>query len=442
MRSDPATRRLLAQGCAACLGCLVALVALAAQARAQPPQAPPRPPVLTLEAAVQYALENNPALAAQRQQRGIAEARVVIADTYPYNPLLENRIQGAEGPRTAGITNRTPLEHLIVWPVEWRHQGRYRREVAAAVLSRTEWEIAYQEQTLAVQVIRAYATLLYRRDKLRLLEETIRLNQQLAADLRSLQRPAADVIVAETEVTDTVNLMNAGRELVTTARSDLARLLGVVGAAFEIDGRLDVPPEPRDPSALTELALVRRADLNARREAVAEADATVRLQVADRFGNPSVGPAYTYDPTGVNMFGVQLNVPLPLCNTKRGEIQLARAQHALAIDLLRQTEVNVRQDVAAALLRLGVAEQRAEFYRGKALPDLRNALATMEDLYRKGQPNADFVRVIDIRRKLLRARDGELDALWAVQQARADLLAATGEPALGLCAPPPELGKP
>src|SRR6202011_5440267 len=96
----------------------------------------------------------------------------------------------------------------------------------------------------------------------------------------------ADLIVAETEVTDTINLVNAGRELLTIARSDLARLLGVVGAAFEIDGKLDVPPETWDRSALTALATTRRADLNARREAVAEAAATVRLQIADRFGNP------------------------------------------------------------------------------------------------------------------------------------------------------------
>jgi cobalt-zinc-cadmium efflux system outer membrane protein len=389
-------------------------------------------------AAVRYAMENNPALAAQRQQRGIAAARVVIADTYPFNPLTENRIQGAEGPQSGGITNKVPVEHIVLWEVELCHQGRYRRQGAAAALSRTEYEIAYQEQTLAVQVIRTYATLLYQQEKLRLLEETVRFNQQLAADLRRLQRPAADVIVADTEVTDTITLVNAGRELVTVARSDLGRLLGVVGGAFAIDGKLDVPPQTWEPDALTALAMTRRADLNARREAVAEAAANTSLVRANRWGNPTVGPIYTYDPSGVNAFGVQFNVPLPLVNTHRGEILQSEAEQAQAVYLLRQAEVNVRQDVAAALLRLRVAEQRAEFYRGKALPQLRDALKQMEDLYRDGLGGADFVRVMDIRRKLLRARDGYLDALWAVRQAWADLLAAIGEPALGLCEPSPE----
>src|SRR5580698_11600547 len=46
-------------------------------------------PVLTLEAAVHFALQNNPTLANQRQQHGIAAAQVIIADTYPFNPVLE-----------------------------------------------------------------------------------------------------------------------------------------------------------------------------------------------------------------------------------------------------------------------------------------------------------------------------------------------------------------
>src|SRR5579885_1097198 len=91
------------------VACVCGLPADCAAALAQAPELlPPPRTVLTLEEAVRYALENNPALAAQRQQRGIAAARVVIADTYPFNPVLENRIQGAEGPHAAGITNRTP----------------------------------------------------------------------------------------------------------------------------------------------------------------------------------------------------------------------------------------------------------------------------------------------------------------------------------------------
>jgi hypothetical protein len=42
----------------------------------------------------------------------------------------------------------------------------------------------------------------------------------------------------------------------------------------------------------------------------------------------------------------------------------------------------------------------------------------------------DVLRVIDVHRKLLRARDGYLDTLWELRQAQADLAAALGDPAL------------
>src|SRR5579862_8678496 len=87
-----------------CCAGIIAMVLSAASFGAEPDSNREKP-VLTLEAAVHYALENNPTLAYQRQQHGIAAAHVIIADTYPFNPTLENRIQAATGPASAGITN-------------------------------------------------------------------------------------------------------------------------------------------------------------------------------------------------------------------------------------------------------------------------------------------------------------------------------------------------
>src|SRR5207244_8568580 len=106
-----------------------------------------------------------------------------------------------------GITNSVPLDHLLLLEIEVRGQRKYRRQGAAAGLSRTDWEIAYQEQTLAVQVIRAYIGLIYRQEKLRLIEETLRINQQLVEDTKRLinlgKLKQGDRYTAESEVTVT-----------------------------------------------------------------------------------------------------------------------------------------------------------------------------------------------------------------------------------------------
>jgi outer membrane protein TolC len=167
----------------------------------------------------------------------------------------------------------------------------------------------------------------------------------------------------------------------------------------------------------------------------------LRLTVANRFGNPTLGPAYTLDNTSVSNVGAQLNFPLPVFNVHRGEIAQAQAQVGRAVLDLRNAEVVVRQDVRAALTRLTAARDRVEVYRSQLLPDLRNALEGIQRLFLSGEQGVDILRVIDVRRKLIRAQEGYLDAQWELSQAQADLAAAVGDPTLASCgpgAPPPD----
>jgi cobalt-zinc-cadmium efflux system outer membrane protein len=252
---------------------------------------------------------------------------------------------------------------------------------------------------------------------------------------------SADLIVAQTEVATSRDLVAAAGEFLVLARAELYRALGVAGAPFQIRGRVSLPSLAFAEDALLDAAVDHRADLHAGQAAVAQAEANVRLAVANRFGNPTLGPAYTYDPTRVNEIGGQLNIPLPVCNTHRGEIMQREAERDRAFLDLRQTEVLVQQDVLAALARLNAAQARVETYRTQILPELRKGIEGMEELFKASAPGVDVLRVIDVRRKYLGAQSTYLDALWNVTQARADLVAAVGDPALlgiNLCAPSPE----
>jgi cobalt-zinc-cadmium efflux system outer membrane protein len=400
---------------------------------AAPPACPgePLPPMLTLDVAVRWALRNNPTLAAQRQQHGIAAAAVVIADTYPFNPVAENRFQDVEGPESAGITNRLGLEHILLWEVEVRHQCRYRREGAKAGLSRTDWQIARQEQVLAAQVVRAYTTLLYREAQQQQFEQTLELNQRLATQVRKLvdagQLRSADLIVAQTEITTTRDLVATAGQAVVAARYGLYRALGVVDEKFHLDGVLAVPSLALDGHALLDAALGHRGDLHASQAAIAEAQANLQLEVANRYGNPTLGVAYNYDNTRANWLGPQINFPIPVVNTHRGQILQREAERDRAYLDLRQTEVLVQQDVRAALASLETAQARAELYRLRILPDLRKGIEDMQALFEAATPGVDILRVIDVRRKYLGALITYIDALFAVHQARADLLEAVGD---------------
>jgi cobalt-zinc-cadmium efflux system outer membrane protein len=405
------------------------------------------PPTLSRDTAVLWALQHNPELIALRQQHGIAAAGIVIARTFPYNPLLESRVQMAEGPNAAGITNRTPNEHLLFFTLELWGQSRFRRQGARATLSRTDWEIAFQEQLLAVRVLRAFRTVLYRQEKLKLSLDFIHLNEEAARHVQAIveqggKSRAADLILARTEVDNARAAVGPARAALTLARAELLRALGATDQSFLLEGELELVCGHGETEALVQAALETRADLQARQAAVAEASARLRLEIANRFGNPTFGPAYVYDPTGVQLIGAQLNVPLPVFNRHRGEILQREAERTRAVLELQRTEVQIRQDVLTALARLEQAQMWTDEYSNVILPNLRRALEGVERLFASGDPSVDVLRVIVIRRNLLRARDGFLDALWEVSQARADLAAALGEPDLGIapCATAPAAG--
>jgi cobalt-zinc-cadmium efflux system outer membrane protein len=352
-----------------------------------------------------------------------------------YNQSGTSGTAGTSPP--AGTVGRLDVDdHKVILEVEVRGQRFFRQQAAHAALSRTDWEIAFQEVSLAVEAVRAFDTLLYRQEKLRITEEFVRLNEESTRQVRQLFEQgvlrSADVSLSRAEVVDVLSQVGLGRTAVTVARRDFYRTLGLYGQGVEPLDSLEREAPPGDLEGLTQAALAHRADLAAREKAVAEAEARLRLAVADRYGNPALGPSYEYNETRVNFIGVQFGVPLPVFNRRQGEVLQRQEELTRACLELRQTEVEVRQEVPAAVNRLGEARAWVDTYRTRILPELRKILTDMELLLRQGQPGVDVLRVLDIRRKLLRARDGYLDALHEYTQALADLAAAAGDPALAM----------
>jgi cobalt-zinc-cadmium efflux system outer membrane protein len=396
------------------------------------------PPALTLEQAVAQALVNNPLLMTMRQQRGIAAAGVVIANTYPFNPVYQLLLMGDNGPAEAAVTNKVFHEHILRLDLEVCGQGRHRRAAAQAALSRAEWDIANQEVLTAIGTIRAFNTVLYRADKLKVMDTTVLLNEQAVEQVRRLvgaggRLRSADLVLARSDVDAARSARGPGRTALAVARADLRRFLGSLDDSLVVNGTLDLPPMTGiDLVPLTETALRQRPDVQARHAAVAEAEARWRLEKANRFGNPSVGPAAEYNETQVTFIGVSLVTPIPLLNRRQGEIQQRQAEVMRARQELTQFEIQARQEVLSALARLADARATADNFRNEVLPNLQRARAELERLFARGEPGLDALRILDVRHRILKAYDSYLDALYEFSQARADLAAAVGDPSLAI----------
>ncbi len=81
------------------------------------------------------------------------------------------------GPAEAGINNKVFNEHYVRVDLEVRGQGKHRRAAALSALSRADWDIATQEVTVAIATVRAFQTVVYRDLKLKVLDETVRLDE-------------------------------------------------------------------------------------------------------------------------------------------------------------------------------------------------------------------------------------------------------------------------
>jgi outer membrane protein TolC len=404
-----------------------------------PPSALPNtvlPDKLSIEAVVVRTLVENPQLAAIRQQRLVANAGVVIAKTYPFNPIWQSYVWSANGPRSADIKNPVFNEHTMRLDLELRGQGKHRRAAANAAVTRTEWEIATQEIAVAILSIRSFWTQLYREEKLKVLDETIRLNEETVKQVNRLvelgRAKTSDLVLMRTEVDAARAMRGQGTSALAVAKSDLRRNLGSLDQDVPIRGSLEIPIPENNDESFEKIALRTRPDLHARRMSVTEAEAMLNLEIANRFGNPSLGPSMEFDDTRTWFAGLWLVTPIPVFNTRKGDVLLREAARNRAIFDARQIEIQAQQDVKAALNRLDEARKWARIYQDEVLPNLKKSREDLDKLFNQGDASVDVLRLIDVQRKLLQSQDRYLDARFEVLQALADLAAAVGDPSIAM----------
>ncbi len=129
--------------------------------------------------------------------------------------------------------------------------------------------------------------------------------------------------------------------------------MGMVDENCSVHGTLESTFPKLEAADLIREAEHRRPDLHALEVAIKETEAALRLQIANRFGNPSIGPAFEQNETNVSFVGMWLIWSPPVINRRQGEIMQRQADVARAMQAARSMDVTIQQDVSAALKRLG-----------------------------------------------------------------------------------------
>jgi outer membrane protein TolC len=378
---------------------------------------------LAREEAVELALRNNDGLQAAFAELGIAAADLEQAGLHT-NPSLDflARFPGGESGSELEVELLFSLADIwLLGPRQEVEQARL-RQVAAQVVNdvlntAADTRMAYDHclvlQLLVAQTAETAATIEKWRDQV-----YARYEHGYSSELE-LSMADAEVVASEVGLAE----MEAEQQV---ARARLRRLLGLTDEhKVSLVGSLaEAPPAPPDLHDVTRRALAGRPDLQAARAGLWASDRALLLQRKSRWEHVSLGPAYAHEPDGEDLWGVVLEVDLPLFDSNRAQERRAAAELGQAERQVGAAEAMVREQVVTAWEELALAHRRESALREELLPARERAFEHAEKYWREMQLN--MLYLLEAQRELSDARRQHLEAVYDLRRAWVELEFAVG----------------
>ncbi len=301
-----------------------------------------------------------------------------------------------------------------------------RLDLAKANLLQAEANRVLLNQQIAGRVAAAYWTAVASEgiekllgEDLHAVDEIVRYNKARvdAGAMRGI-----DLIRVQIERDRLLLALDTARREVVLSRIELFRQIGrTPDDRVRLADTLDSTAALKTESLAVVLAT--RADVASAREAVAAAEADVRLQRAVAAPDVDFLAGYKRN-SGNNTAYSSVQIPLAFRNRNQGEVARAEATVRLEKDRLQQLELSVSAEVSAA--QEAYTQQQAAIR--DTLPDMRarakQNLAIMDDAYRTG--GVDLLRYLDAERTAFDVEVTALRTLAEFQQAGLRLQLAYG----------------
>ena len=378
---------------------------------------------LTLDKALALADANSPLIEESKAVQAGASAGIVAAKAYP-NPQF-NFLAGHQAARP--ITNPAVpglLQHYSVsQPIETPSVRRTRLQAARMGLESSTSGMRGTRVALVATVKHAFFEVLHRKEEIDHTRESL----ELVRDLR--RRVAVQVDVGEV---GRLELTRAEAEIAiaqTAMKGAQLRYAGAVAAlrvaigapaTGEINpvGSLDVNVTvPRLDAARATVLQNHPAIAQAQAE-MERAQALLANEKALRFPQFGVYGEYEHQPD-LTFYRAGLNIPLPLWNRRKGEIEAATAEvrRAAAVEAQRRLELTAALERAYSQFQL--ADDQVKSFQAGSLRQAEAALTAAQAAYRFGERG--IIEVLDAQRVLQSVRGDYLDARFQREDALIDL---------------------
>ncbi|PZP27528.1 MAG: cobalt-zinc-cadmium resistance protein [Roseateles depolymerans] len=407
-----------------------ALISSLAQAQSPAPSATNRPDVnvaasaaispqtasLTLSAAVDTALAQNPQLRAATAELDANDGALRQAGLIP-NPVL-----GVDQEDLKSGTRTTTVQ--LAQTLEMGGKRAARVELAQRGKDIAALDLVARRADIRASAIQAFFDALTAQERVKVVEESLRIaNSGVDAAVRRVTAgkvsPTEETRARVAASTARIDLRQAQAELSASLRA-LSAVMGVAeGTVQRLDGNVEVlPVAPSAPDIMARLPdapAIRRAQLEVQR-----ADAGYSVARAKGVPDVTVGVGARRDQTvGRTQAVLSVSVPLPFFDRNQGGQLEALRRRDAALAMAQAEELRLRSEVLQMADLLQARKDEVEALRREVLPGAQTAYEAAKTGFELGK--FSFLDALDAQRTWLQVRSQYYTAVAQVHRTAAEI---------------------
>jgi len=360
---------------------------------------------VTLEEAIQIALQHNHALLAQRTMIQQNQAQEITANLRP-NPnfFLDWDYLPAFTPSSqtnSYLQSLTEADAGLTYLIERGKKRQHRLQAAKDATAVTSSQVADDERTLTFQVASQFINVQLAESTLDLAQDNLK-SYQNTLDISEIRyRSGAisqdDYLKVKLQLLQFQSDFAQAQLAKLQALSDLRTLLGfeAVPANYDVAGPFEYEPVNASLEDLQMKALQNRPDLRAAQQGVSSAQSQYELQRAIGKQDLTVQANYTHV-NGINGMSFYTSIPLPIFNRNQGEIARTRYAIVQSQESEKAAGEHVMTDVYDAYWALRSNDQVVQLYRSGYLTEAQADRDIAEYAYQRGA--ASLIDFLDAER--------------------------------------------
>ena len=389
------------------LGVLALFAPLRTAGQAAAPAAPPQnPPTrVTLDQAIDLALQHNHSLQAARTTILQNQAQEITANLRP-NPvaLVDEQYMPFFSPHafTSDYIDQTAVYDLgLSYLFERGKKRQHRLGAAKDQTAVTSAQVSDNERTLTFNVASQFISAVLAQADLDLAEKDLAGFQQTVeisqASFQAGAMSGGDLLKIKLQLLQFQMDVSAARLARVQALASLRQLLGYesVPETYEVVGDLEYKPVKLGEDDLKAMALRQRPDVRAAQLGVTAAQSQFTLAKAN--GKKDLGVTFTYNHLGgVNTGSLFFNIQMPIFDRNQGEI--ARTQYAItqSQELSSEQASIALTDVTNSYEALRTDDQVVQLYQSGYLKQAEDSRDISQYAYQHG--SASLLDYLDAER--------------------------------------------